>query len=684
MSQMNKRQNSRSYHECLAILPNRGFGGAQVADSGVQNHNEKEFFIDGRLAVGASEASDWFHEKTVRTPDESKRYFLFLVGAPGNGKSHIASALQRDLTPISKKSRRKHFRKHEYLSSTNQKVVVINDATIPAVGSDGSVLSNSLVRDIDAALKENHLLLVNVNRGIIYEELQADQTDGFARRIVNWLSEVHAPDFGDGWEVNADTKENGRNDSALRSLNVINSSNGLEASVLAVHVDRYSMLEEAPTVNKFGIGYDFPSMGNNYSVKRFRSRTKEFCSTTTAGILLSEFFSEAHFPSPKPDEALLIDPFSANVENFRIEEFRAGFQNLLRASEIVSSQKLTYRELWGAIVSSIIGVEIDPINWLIENQPPAELGRNRLDKMMLLASCRAHQSLFGVARVGLEGKPQFSRTPISILTGRIDPAFDAVPGTNDSESAGWASAVLDAFQAQSEGESILLALKGLLDESNDFASKAITEFDLQLDEVITQALDGTVSWLSDSEKQFVVAWYGEYLIRLYAVARGIPAFRSEISKYLDVRVEAQSSSALEASAASALRTLLLPYYSEDPSNRPVLLPLFEGRTEPIVDRTEKPKLVLKVHDRIDFEVSTRGDAINVHLKSEGVSMGRIPLDFALFREAFACVGNHAGYTELAESLTPRIERFRSSMLLDKQTAVFVSVNGPQLTKIFKD
>ena len=682
MSQVEERVHKRSYLDCLSILPNRGFGGAEVADSGVHERSEKEFFITGPLAVGASEAAEWFKHKINTSPENSKRFFLFLVGAPGNGKSHIASSLQQNLTPVSKKNKKKHFRKHEYTSSANQKVVVINDATIPAISENGSVIANSLMVDIDLAITENQLLLVNVNRGILYEELQANQASGFARGVVSWLSEVHEPSFGPEW-LRAVSNE--KVESALRSLKVNNSVTGLEVNLLAVHVDRYSMLEAAPAVDSFEqSSNEFPSMAKPYRVKRLRQRDKTFCSSTTVGQLLAKFFSEDHFSPPSEVESSLVDPFAANLENFRIEEFRSGFQNILRAAELVSSQKLTYRELWGAVVLSVIGFENEPIKWLNENQPPADIGREKLDAMMRLASCRAHQSLFGAARVGVDADPQFVRTPITVLTEKIDPAFDAVPGINESGIGGWAGFVLDAFQAQSEGESILIALKGLLEESQDFASKSITKFDLQLDDVITQAIDGSTRWLLDNEKQFVVAWYGEYLIRLYALSKGIPAYRSEVSSFLDVRVEAQTSSALERAAASALRTLLLPFYSEDPANRPVLLPLFDGRTEPVVERTEKPKLVLKAHDRIDFSVATRGDALTVELKCDGVSVGKVPLDFALFREAMACVGNHPGFTDLAASLTPRIERFRSSLLHEKPRDGFFAVNGPQLIKIVQD
>jgi hypothetical protein len=110
------------------------------------------------------------------------------------------------------------------------------------------------------------------------------------------------------------------------------------------------------------------------------------------GQLLGKFFSEKHFPLPSDSGNALVDPFAANIENFRTEEFRSGFQNILRSAELVSSHKLTYRELWGAVVTSVVGSEIDPQRWLHDNQPPAEVGKARLKAFMMLASCRAHQS----------------------------------------------------------------------------------------------------------------------------------------------------------------------------------------------------------------------------------------------------------------------------------------------------
>lgn len=687
MSLSNEDVSSFNYFDALDLLPLRGFAGSEVADSGIGS--DSNFFIDGEYASGARVAADWLKSKVSTAPNSAMRYMLFLVGAPGNGKSHIASQIQRGLNEIGPhRSAKIHHRMHEYEHANGQQLRIINDATIPPHNKGGLMDRSALINDIEAAITEMQVLVANVNRGILYEELQATQFEGVGRLIVQWLSEPDQvlPNISD-WSVDAEATNQKRSDDALKTVIIRSASSNISVCIVSVHLDRYSMLEVSPTVKDFSeTDSGFPEMQKSYKVCRFSERTIENCESTPVGGLLSRFFSKSHFPDPSNLDEVLIDPFAANLENFRGEHFRQGFQNILRASELVSSHKLTYRELWGAISTAMIGSNSELMQhglreWLVDNQPPVELGRDRLNALMVLANFRTHQTIFGATHVSLLNESVQSRTPVTVLTSAVDPARDAKPGWG--KSTGWASCVLEAFSGQAEGESILEAMKELIQRNDNVAFESMTLFDQQLDESITRSLDGTSKWLSDREKQFVVAWYGEYLVRMYALTRGIPAFVSELEVFTDTWNDAQRAN-LKMETKTALRTLLLPYYFEDP-NRPVFLPLFNGRTEPIVDRTESPKLAVKADALIQIEVSTRGDSMTLELRTHELLLSRMPLDFSLMREALACVENFAGHTEKAFSLTPRIERFRSSLLLTgRPKDGYFALTGSQVTEIQTD
>ena len=187
-----------AYLDALSLLPNRGFGGVGVADSGVAASDDAGFFVKGPLATGALEALQWFN-KSIASNDPQICSFLFLVGAPGNGKSYIASEVQRDLLEIGNRTLQKHHRKHEFKHENGCKVTIVNDATIPAIDIHGFTQQRSLISDIEGALDNREFLLANVNRGILFEELQASPEESVSRSIVDWLSGSDHPALSSGW-----------------------------------------------------------------------------------------------------------------------------------------------------------------------------------------------------------------------------------------------------------------------------------------------------------------------------------------------------------------------------------------------------------------------------------------------------------------------------------------------------
>ena len=698
MTSLANSTNLLTFWDAVDLVPLRAFGGSDVADAGVWNSGSESFFVTGDLAAGVESAVEWFKSRTQSEPEPDSQYFLFLVGAPGNGKSHVASEIQFGLTQMNPQSLAIHHRKHEFRLPNDSKLVVVNDATIPNSDGDPMVFGSPLIDDINSAVSDSSYLFVNVNRGILNEELSANPQASIGRTIVDWLTNgEHESDSKTDWSF---VEEGSTRKDASDSLKFATFKQKLdrrEIKILVIHVDHYSMFEQLPKFKSHSqSSTGFPQIDTIYRVKRFDQRDAGYCGSTPFGGLLSKFFDNNHFPSPDNADDVGVNPIAANLENFRDSSFRHGFQNILRSAELVNSQKISYREMWGAIAIALLGngprSPEGVRRWLENNQPTLEDGRERLNGLLNLASHRTHQTIFGASVVTLDSVSKCVVGPVTMLTTKIDPAQDAQSGelsaqqAGNSKNFGWASPVLDAFNGQFDGESVLEGLELLLERGDDPAKLAVTKFDRLLDKTISFAIGGKNSWLLDVEKRFLTAWYGEYLLRLYALARGISAFSGEIYMLTDTWNRAQRSPvrapSLSDEITGKLRTLLLPWYSQDATNRPVFLPLFNARTEPLMDRTESPKLVVKAHSHIEFKVSTEGDTIKLELWADNLRTGKMPLDFSLLREALSCVDNSAGGTESAKFLTPRIERFRSSMLHHgKPSAGWYSVSGAQMSEI---
>lgn len=682
----------QDYFDCLHRLTERAFGGKNVADSG-RGQVVQNFFVEGALASGATSAVEWFQDKLNNNYDQNKRFMLFLVGGPGNGKSYVARKIGSGLVELGTPLINKHARKYEFKCPNGQKLVSINDATIPERNINGLRIEFPLINNIVSAVSANDLLMVNVNRGILNQELQCQENSSEGRLIVEWLNSVGAinaseHDF-DGWtltEVETDVK---KLKESIRSAKVSNSNSDLEINVLAVHLDRYSMFETQPVLKSCNDDSSgFPRIESIYKIRNFKDRSADFCRSTPAGALLSSFFDSANFKRPSSAPAEFVDPFAANLENFSKESFVAGFQNILRASELVSAKKVTYREMWGAISLAVIGSASqlagdDFEGWLKDNQPAAESGRKRLSDLMKLANYRTHQSIFGAPQSGIDILTTTFKSPITDMTSKVDPATDAVLGeiAKPKQSKGWASPILETFQSHAEGESVLDSLLDLFRATGDVAADSVTSFDVKLDQEVTFALSESNEFLKDVEKRRLWAWYGEYLTRLYALSHGIPAFKFEIQVLTEILHNAQIRPSLSLDTKNAIKTLFLPYFNGDTTNRPVFLPLYNSRTEPIVDRTETAKLTMQTVAQLDYLPYTLGDSLVIELWSH-VCVGQIVLDFPLLREALTSVGNFAGYTELAASLTPRIERLRSTMLKSgKPNNGYFVVSGPQVVEV---
>jgi hypothetical protein len=289
-------------------------------------------------------------------------------------------------------------------------------------------------------------------------------------------------------------------------------------------------------------------------------------------------------------------------------------------------------------------------------QPIEDTPSERFSQLRRLADLRYSQAIFGVSSVDWIGNP------VTRLTRPVDPVRDAIPGRhNPTESGGWATPVVDAFAAGGHAESPLNSL--ILDlPDGDALREAVTDFDWAIDSAFIAAT--TQAMLDDRDREKMTAWYGGYLLRLYAVSNGIPAFYREVYQWTQAWGLAPD---LPNELRSQLFTLLLPRRNPDDPTSSFLLPIYDSHTVPILGSPTEPRLAIKGgHPELSTEKN--GDSFVLLLRDAGFVVARIECDFAMIREALSCAKGHVGITEYADSATPRLERVRAARLAPARLA----------------
>lgn len=327
---------------------------------------------------------------------------------------------------------------------------------------------------------------------------------------------------------------------------------------------------------------------------------------------------------------------------------------------------MSFREVWGAVLRVLVGelTQHGSAPLVVSKFPPLTsdlLPLQRLEQLRFRARYRFSEAIFGVG-----GSPDgFVNDPVLRFTSAVDPVLDAVPGTLAHRGDGWASPVLDAFSGLIAAESPLDTLLAELPTDDSFA-EAVTGFDRALDAsfvLATQSGD-----LSHRDLRDVVAWYGDYLTRLYAISHGVSAYHAEVGLWL------RSRAGLPTELDVGLRTLLRPLQKPGDPTAEYLLPLFSSRTVPYSGGVPEPRLALKGDPAVSLKPVRRGDSVTLEMFETGVAVGEIELDFALLRSAMACTESRVGITERAALVGPRVERFRArrlTSLLVKNSALRV-------------
>lgn len=647
-------ENESNFLDLLGRLWDRSTGGGDVAFR--PSADSVSALPKAPRPAGVEAACAWFAENASSSKIPK---FLFLAGGPGAGKSDAAGELVAGYSKIGPAEDGLAHRTYYYQTGDRQ-TVLINDATIP---SDKHVV-HPLVEEINDLTRSQNHLVACVNRGILVEESRGrinkdpwDYSAGDA--IVKWLVSSDIGQVGQIWEV--ETKD---------SLDHVRTGylkleGDIVAEVVAVFVDVCSLLERTPSTNISFDRNDNLTTGSDYKLLDFQDRNIHNPNIFPAGDLLEQVVQQIS----SVDSSGFADdwnPVLANIHSLSSPIVQSSILSLLRAAEVVNGQRFTYREIWGAIVRCLVGglpEVMDRKDIHREFYTYATFEGNEIltfQHLQKLAEKRLSQSLFGIREDSERQNADIIRNPVTRLTNKIDPMRDALSGhRSDGREFGWASPVTDAFAGPAAIGTPLATLLASLTADNPF-HKIVTNFDRKIDYAFSTLLNS--GSINDALRFEKISWYGAYLGRLYATANGIPAFQREVSLWLEAWCIQPN---LPKQIGIGLRTLLRPKQEPGESSSSSLIPVFDSRTTPIIGNQLSPKIAVQTGD---FEMTTFIDAENIFvvLSEHSKEIARMPLDYALVREATSCSTDHSGMTELTEITAPRLERFRAARLITDQ------------------
>lgn len=628
----------------LADLWDRSTGGANVA---AEPHLEtSNLWFSGPRPAGMSEAAKWFKESIQST---NTSLALFYVGGPGAGKSHAAAEIVQEFEPVDKINDGLAHRKYKYRSGTNN-ITLINDATIRDFEAKGE-----LAGDISGMLQNGNHLIACINRGVLVEELATERNyadlDYLSRIVLEWL---HNPEQGPD-PSKIEIEPNGTE--YLSSANVFVEGK-LKATLVAVYVDTCSLFETAPTVN-INVRNDRNIFSStSYQIEQLPNRSNLAVEKMPAGEVLAMVISDISNQFTNLDG---IDPISANLKTLSTTEAKKGILSILRGSEIVSGQLLTYRDLWGAIARCILGTlpEHGSKNESLDRMSKfADEEISEFSDIKKFAESRFSQALYRPAEM-YDTQAHLKRHPVLKLTAKIDPVIDSRKnrdnGTNETISI--AELINDAFSRYGESYS---PLGFLMEGELGRYKKMVMPFDWMIDNLFQVQLDKQ----RDNPRAIrsATSWYATYLRRFFSTIQGMPAYQEELSAWTDAW---NMSPLIPSQLESGLETLLIPRRHANAVNSKSVLPILESRAVPIIGNLKSPRLAITA-DNVQLSTTRSGEKIFLNLSDRGTIVGKMSLDFALVREALASSCNEPAITEVSGMTAPRLERFRATRLVSHQ------------------
>lgn len=599
----------------------------------------------GPRPAGVETGASWMAEALQPGFQGANRY-LFLVGGPGAGKSDVAAQLTAALRAVDNPHDGLAHRTYRYDAPTRP-LLLVNDATIPV---DGAKTIRTLAADLTQACRGH--VIACVNRGVLVDEEPREEKESLGALLTTWLRTGKTGTCA-GWTL----ASAGSGDTDYLRQATAAGPRGERVDAVAIFVDVCSLFEDRPRATK----EDVWLVGGTYEIATFVPGLDR--DSSPAGQFLDMVCGRLGW-----EEEGNWDPIRANLDSLSSPSVRRGICSILRAAELATSQRFTYRQLWGVISRMVAGPLPELINaddlqrWMRQQEPsPGKSPLERFECLRDLASVRLHEAVFG------EEWTATSRHPILSATTVVDPCRDMQPGDPRNAGHGWASPVSEAFAASQLGTS---PLTGLIEEAaSDALDAFVTRFDATLDDAFVRAVEVSQDsdWISRN-----TAWYGRYLSRMLAVAHGYPAYSEQLMFW----TKAWAAGAVEDELARGLDALVRPPRFAGAHEGLAQVPLYGSRAEAVLGTPDQPLLVAGI-GRLSFTTDRQGEDLFLHIRREHTTIGRVRLDLDLVREALVCADGWLGMTDATESVVPRLERFRSINLIpENRDPGAVSIVGP--------
>jgi hypothetical protein len=649
----------------------RAFGGTQVADaSGGQELDG--CWPRGKAAPAASDCCALLLMACKNRVRTKPGVMVFLVGGAGNGKSFLAKQFTSQLR-AKKTSAGGVFasRSYDYELENGGFLRVVNDATIPRADADRE--NSGLVADVRVVLENEGFLLACVNRGILVNEVNKarkrpdDKTGGLPNKVVNWLLSGRVEDeAGDGQGQRLVPMSNEAEASAgyYAACKLLDGGD-VVATVHVAFMDHVSLLEPLPMVQKDGMVDGGVRLSPRPVTMVPILGREDTDSPIPILAAMQEFYvgvercmeGEAY---PGSD----LDPLRSNLNALLVPGNLQGLGSILRGAEVISGGRITYRDAWGLAVLALVGANpktnlqgyaewvsitsSSAVNHSLEPEARltalVELALRRTH--MALFSARGPRCLFGDAA----RQPSYPSVPSVRALAAADPLFgldETIKGT-----------VLRKLTLLENGRG---PGEALAEEDARFA-RIWTPLDKALECALLEWLDFTEQKVKFTSRNEVLSWYGQYLYRLYSLARGYPAHARIVDRWQRAWMDARTSTLKQDLNDGLNRIVFRPY--EDPHPR-TLLPLFAPRISPIAKGDGSKRAVLEV-DRNQYQWSLkRGpDSLSATLSNYQLGDKRraeFMLDFCMLKEVLA-QAQGAGFTDGADDIEPRIERLRAEVL----------------------
>lgn len=583
-------------------------------------------------------------------------YLVFLVGGAGNGKSELARHFLSQvkatrLTPPSQFSQRKY----EFELSTGKRLAIVNDATIPP---EQAADEGPLAGEISNAISTASHLLACVNRGVLIGEARQGQSgDSIQDAVIRWLLSPSGewPSGGSGQTV-ADCNDRGH----YRFLRLAQDGNTI-ATIHVVFMDYLSLVESADEPQLASGGLAAPLDPPKLVLAPILQRNHDEGGVATFAQPLA--YAASKFLD-KEDPGVF-DPIWANAKVLSKPAAANALCSIFRGAEVRAGSHFTYRDLWALFGHAIVGPATPSsfhklAEWVSAKaaQASSQDPKEKLAALVSLANLRSHMLLFDAGKPGFQHSEPGDGFDWAVVENESLHAVRSVDPLRDFGPGGGAeyNELLDQLTGVEGGK---LPSASIQEGWPSFCLHW-TEFDASLEKAVVDALDPEAGKSDLHYRNAVLSWFGKYMFRLVAVAKGWPAHCSLVDRWQKSWNLASQSKQLDKEIERSVLSIILPK-AEGVSE--TYFPVLRSRVETL--RGSDQAITIEVpRNKFDIKALANGDSIIIELERSGGLKGSAAntvLDFHLLREALSRDGNF-GFTDSLAVIEPRLERIRASVL----------------------